>query len=110
VILLPYLATVAIMLTGAALLRRSCRNPARTPGRADRLADLTRETVSETLGHQNLAWPPAPEPAAGHVWRITAGRQRCGCVLTTTPDTVRLDTCPAHDPAFVTEWERRLSL
>lgn len=57
---------------------------------------------------QNLAWPPATTTRPRLY--AAAGRQACGCVLTTTPDGVHIITCPAHDPEFVSEWEGRLSL
>ena len=105
------MAILAVAAIWCAVMNRRHPGPPSRLGQAleaDRLDRMAAERREEQPC--NLAWPPAPKPATGHVWRITAGQQRCGCVLTTTPDGVRIDTCPAHDPAFVSEWERRLSL
>ena len=99
-----YAIVYAILLGAVACTIRGERRQARRGDRLDSMIDVVAEREQEPCNH---AWPPAPKPATGHVWRITAGQQRCGCVLTTTPDGVRIDTCPAHDPAFVSEWEQR---
>jgi hypothetical protein len=111
VIWVPYLATVAIMLAVAWLLKRGCRNAARPFDRhtysqddVDRLAAECRDSQP---GHQNLAWPPGVTAQGQH---IRARQRPCGCFLVITPDGAEIIRCPDHDPQFVTEWEGRLSL
>jgi hypothetical protein len=132
VILLPYLATVAIMLAVAWLLRRGCRNAARPfdarprgplgrvlaehdAAERDRLsrlaashrytrADEERFAAEERLGHQNYAWPPHGQIPPPRPSRY------CRCVWfqdgTWSP-------CRIHDSglteAHISQWEEELS-
>ncbi len=66
----------------------------------------TPEQATRAAQDQAIALTRQPPPFR----TVQPGAHPCGCIVITRADGAWIAPCPAHDPTFVGEWEKRLGM
>ena len=76
--------------------------------RRTRRAPVTAEAVHQAMGTGMWDAPSAHLASGGYY--VKPGAHACGCIVVTRADGILIIPCPADDPGFTGEWEKRLTL